>query len=136
LSWLPDGKGLVIVDRKTIDVSKPALETICRMDLDGRLTTLCEGSSPQVLGDWKRILFQEPTSRMWKTGDLDGADVKLYADGMKGCAFPAPSPDGKRLLMMRFRSGSAPEPLIFPLGQSDGKSATIAAGLWKSPAWR
>ncbi len=136
VSWFPDGKALLIVDRKSIDLSKPAIETICRLDLEGRVTKLCPGSSPVMLGDGKRILFEDRTSRTWNTCNLDGGDVKLYADGMKGCAFPAPSPDGKRLLMMRFRSGQAPEPLIFLLGQSEGTPATKTAGLWKSPAWR
>jgi hypothetical protein len=136
LCWFPDGKALVIVDRKSVDVSKPAIGTICRLDLDGRITKLCPGSSPVVLGDGKRILFQDQTSRTWKTCDLVGGDVKLYADGMKGCAFPAPSPDGKRLLMMHFRSGQGPEPLIFPLEHSEGTPATTAPGLWTSPAWR
>jgi hypothetical protein len=55
---------------------------------------------------------------------------------MKGCAFPAPSPDGKRLLMMHFQPGKGPEPLIFPLGQNDGKPVTTVPGLWSTPAWR
>ena len=135
LSWLPDGKGLIITDRKPIDVSKPAISTICRLDLDGRLTKLCAGGSPVVLDEEKRILFEDQATRLWQTCDLEGGDVKLYADGMKGCAFPAPSPDGKKLLMMHFRAGQAPEPLIFPLGQTAGKPATTAPGLWKSPAW-
>jgi Tol biopolymer transport system component len=134
--WFPDGKALVIIDRKSIDVSSPAISTICRLDLDGRLTKLCPGASPVVLGDGKRILFEDQTTRTWKTCALDGGDVKIYADGMKGCGFPAPSPDGKRLLMMHFVSGRAPEPLIFPLDQSEGKPATTAPGLWAIPCWR
>jgi hypothetical protein len=136
LSWLPDGKGVVIIDRKTVDMSKPAEETVCRLDLDGRLTNLCAGSSPRILYETKRILFEEASSRTWKTCDLVGGDIKPYADGMKGCAFPAPSPDEKRLLMMSFRPGRAPVPMIFPLGQSNGTPATTAPGLWASPAWR
>ena len=38
--------------------------------------------------------------------------------------------------MMRFRTGQAPEPVIFPVGQSDGTPVTRVAGLWASPAWR
>ncbi len=136
VSWLPDSKGLVIVERTSIDVSKPAVEAVCRLDLDGRVTKLCPGSSPVVLGESKRIMFQDQTTRLWMTCDISGADVKLYADGMKEYAFPAPAPDGKRLLMMRFRKGQAPEPMIFSLEQTEGKAATTVPGLWKSPAWR
>jgi hypothetical protein len=136
LAWLPDGNALLVTDRKAIDVKKPPVSTICRMDLDGRITPLCEGTAPVVLGDGKRILFEDQTSRTWKTCDLDGKDIKLYAGGMEGCAFPSISPDGKRLVMMRFRTGEAPEPVIFTLGESEGKPATTAPGLWKSPSWR
>ena len=135
-SWLPDGKGLLVADRKSIDASKPPLSTICRLDLEGRLTATREGTAPVVLGDGKRILFEDPESQSWKTCDLEGRNVEVYAGGMKGYAFPAPSPDGKQLLMMRFRTGHAPEPMIFPLGQSEGKPATTTPGLWKHPAWR
>jgi hypothetical protein len=136
VSWLPDGKELIISENKTIDVSKPSISTICRMDRQGKITRLCEGASPVVLSDGKRILFEDQASRTWKTCDLNGSDVKLYADGMKGYAFPRPSPDGKRLLMMRFRSGQAPEPLIFAVGQTEGRAATTAPGLWITPGWR
>jgi Tol biopolymer transport system component len=136
VSWFPDGKFLLLADRKSIDASKPALSTICRMDLEGRLTKLREGASPVMLGDAKRIFYQDQSSHLWKTCDLEGGDEKPYADGMKGCAFPAPSPDGQRLLMMHFQSGKAPEPMIFPAGGNDGKPATSVSGLWSNPVWR
>ncbi len=44
--WFPDGKFLLLADRKSIDVSKPALSTIYRMDLEGRLTKLARGCEP------------------------------------------------------------------------------------------
>ena len=46
------------------------------------------------------------------------------------------APDGKRLLMMRFRQRQAPEPMIFNLEQTEGKVVTTVPGLWASPAWR
>ncbi len=136
LSWFPDGKALLIVDRKNVEMSKPPLNTICRMGLDGEVKPLLKGSSPVILGDGKTILFQDQESRTWKTCNLEGGDIMVYANGMEGHGFPAPSPDGKRLLMMHFRQGQAPEPLIFAIGQVEGKPATTALGLWKSPAWR
>jgi hypothetical protein len=136
ISWTPDGKGLILVERKSVGISKPPRETICRLDLDGQLTRLIEGSSPVLVGDRSRILFQNLPMKMWNTCDLNGGDVRIYANGMKGHGFPAPSPDGKRLLMMRFQVGQAPEPIVFPLDQVEGTPATTAPGLWMSPAWR
>jgi hypothetical protein len=55
--------------------------------------------------------------------------TRLVCAAKSGC-LQSP-PDGKRLLLMRFRSGRPPEPVIFPLGQSEGKPAPTALGLWK-----
>jgi hypothetical protein len=136
VSWLPDGRGLLTVDRKDVGASKPPLSTISRLDLDGRLTPLREGSSPVVLGDGKTVLFEDAGSRTWQTCDLGGGDVKPYAGGMNGHTFPAPSPDGRRLLMMHFRQSQAPEPMVFRRGENEGKPATTAPGLWAHPARR
>src|SRR5947209_8281089 len=43
---------------------------------------------------------------------------------------PSPSPDVKRLLMMHFDPGQAPEPLIYQSGTVQGKPATTAPGPW------
>jgi hypothetical protein len=136
VSWFPDGRGLLTIDRNTAELSKPSIDTVCRMSLDGELETLCPGTSPVILGDGKTILFEDQASRTWKTCNLAGGDVRPFADGMKGHAFPAPSPDGKRILMMHFQPGGAPEPLIFAVGNNKGEPATLAPGLWTSPAWR
>ena len=133
-SWLPDGRGLILLVRVP-DVAKNRLiDTIARLDLDGKLTNLREGSMPVVLGDGRRILFKH--SDTWHTCNLDGKDVKPYADSLKGYGFPAPAPDGKRILMMRFETGKAPVPLVLPIDGSIGKPATTAPGLWAMPGWR
>ncbi len=139
LSWLPDGKGLVLLHREVADPSDlvgPRTATIARMDLDGRLTKIREGSMPVLLNDGKTILFEDTKSRTWQTCGLDGRDVKPYAGGLAGYGFPSPAPDGKRIMMMHFRQGSAPEPTIFPIGEDRGKPAITAPGLWATPAWR
>jgi hypothetical protein len=136
VSWFPDGKALLTFERNDPKASKPAAETVCRIGLDGRVERIVEGALPVIVDEGKRILFQDVAFRTWKTCDMNGADVKVYANGLQGYGFPAPSPDGKRLLMIRFRPGQAPEPMILPLGQSEGKPATTAPGLWTTPAWR
>jgi hypothetical protein len=120
-SWLPDGKGLVIVKRDSSgNMNEPPRSTICRMDLEGKLVALREGSSPIVI-EGKRILFQD--DQLWKTCDLEGKDEQLFAGGLKGHGFPAPAPDGKRILFMRFAQGKGPAPTIYELGSSeDGRS--------------
>src|SRR5262249_3331966 len=97
LSWLPDGRGLLMVDRKVVEMSKPTHDTVSRMSLDGEVTLICEGSSPVLLGDGKVILFQDQRTRMWNTCDLNGKEIRPYAGGMPGHGFPAPAPDGKRV---------------------------------------
>jgi hypothetical protein len=138
-SWLPDGKGLVLLHREAADPSdltEPRTATIARMDLDGRLTKIREGGEPVLLNDGKTILFEDTRARTWQTCGLDGGDVKPYADGLSGYGFPSPAPDGERIVMMHFRQGIAPEPTILPIGGSDGKPALTAPGLWATPAWR
>jgi hypothetical protein len=135
-SWLPDGRGLILLVRLP-DVAKDRLtDTITRLDLDGKLTTLRPGSMPVLLGDGRRILFQDSQARTWHTCNLEGQDAKPYADGLEGYAFPTPAPDGKRLLMMHSQPGQGPVPVVLPIDAGQGKPATTAQGLWAMPAWR
>jgi len=139
LSWLPNGKGLILLVRESTDpsdVTAPRTDTIARMDMNGGIEKVREGTSPVLMGDGKTILFQDSKSRTWHTCDLDGGHAKQFADGLERYGDPSPAPDGKRMIMMHFRSGKAPEPMILPIGESKGIPATTARGLWASPAWR
>jgi hypothetical protein len=139
LSWLPDGKGLILVDRGVSDPSnltRPTTDTIARMDLGGRLTKIREGTMPVLLDHGKTILFEDLKSRAWQTCGLDGENLKPYAGGLIGYGFPSPAPDGRRIIMMQFRKGVAPVPTILPIGGAEGKPAIAAPGLWTLPAWR
>ncbi len=135
-SWLPDGRGLILRTREPTGRNGQTIDTIARMDLEGRLTKLREGSSPVLLGDGKTILFQESSTLTWHTCDLDGGKAKLYVDGLKGYGFPAPAPDGKRLLLMHYKAGTAPEPVILQIGDRAERPVTTVPGLWGAPAWR
>jgi hypothetical protein len=139
LSWLPDGKGLLLLVRESLDPSDPVAattSTVARMDMEGRITKIGEGGSPVLLGDGKTILYQDTKSHQWSTCDLSGANVRLFGDGLAGYGFPSPAPDGQRIMMMHFRPDKAPEPMIFRIGDSKGTPATTAPGLWAAPAWR
>jgi hypothetical protein len=91
---------------------------------------------PVALADGRRILFKDPQAGTWHTCNLDGQDEKPYADGLKGYGFPAPAPDGRRLLMMHFQPGQGPVPVVLPIDAGQGRPATTAPGLWAMPAWR
>jgi Tol biopolymer transport system component len=104
--------------------------------LGGELLATGFSLFPSLSPDGKTILFEEASARTCQTCDLDGKNVKPYAVGTKGYGFPAPSPDGKRILMMHFQQGKEPEPVIFPLGGTEGMPATTVPGLWTTPARR
>jgi WD40-like Beta Propeller Repeat len=91
---------------------------------------------PVLLNDGKTILFEDTKNRTGQTCGLDGGDLKPYAGGLTSYGFPSPAPDGKRIIMMHFRQGSAPEPTVFTIGEKDGKPALTAPGLRATPAWR
>ena len=132
-SWLPDGKGLVLITRKHAAMDKPSVTTLVRMDLDGRVTPLRAGDCPFVLPAG-RIVFED--GGLWRTCGLDGRDATLLADGMKGYGFPSPGPLGKRVLWMQFARGRAPRPVVVEMGATKAVPVTDAPGLWSWPAWR
>ncbi|MDG3007925.1 hypothetical protein [Paludisphaera mucosa] len=137
-SWLPEGRGFVFLSRESADpddLQSARTPWICRMDMEGKVERIRQGNFP-VLLDGRTILFRDDAAKAWRTCGLDGGDPKPYAGGLPDYNFPSLGPDGKRLLMMRFRQGAAPEPTILPLGSDAGKPAVSAPGLWASPAWR
>jgi hypothetical protein len=134
-SWLPDQNGFIVDVRKSVDMNKPSQEMISRMDLDGKITPIHGGSQPLLLADGKTILYEDQADRLWKTCDLSGANEKPFGDGFPKHGFPALSPDGKRILFMKFDS-TGPKPMIFNLGETAGKPATTQPGLWAMPAWQ
>lgn len=136
LSWYPDGKAVSLVSRRFRGTDQPSEESVARMDLEGNLTVLRRGGHPAVLADGKSILFQDETDQLWKTCDLEGKNVRPLGDGLARCGFPTVAPDGKRLLVMRFRQGQAPEPLVVDLATFSRTPVPVSGGIWAMPAWR
>jgi len=134
LSWLDDGQGLILVDRKMVSMDESTEDSVARMTLDGTVTVLVPGRHPVLIPRRGRILFQQDDG--WKTSDLDGRNVELYAGGMKGYGFPAVSPDGTRLVWMRFETGKMPQPVIQTFGSTAVTELDLGPGLWAGPAWR
>jgi Tol biopolymer transport system component len=139
LSWMPDGKGLILVSRQNVRMDKPPVSTICRMDLIGQLTPLRPGDSPVLLQDG-RILFEEYSEDgrhwQWKTCNLSGQDVKLFGDGLKKLSFPAPAPDGLRMLMIRYVPDRGTTPYVFRIGEAPDQPAVQVGGTWSGAVWR
>lgn len=131
--WMPDGQH-VIFPLRDPPLDKVQKVSLAVMDMDGNVVKLCPGDDPNPLADGKRILFEDDQQH-WNTCDLKGQNVKLFADGMAGYGFPAVAPDGKRLLLMRFQP-QPPKPLVFEIGQAEGKVITDEEGLWAMPVWR
>ena len=137
LAWPADGNGLLFGrQRGQGRVEEPAGNLICRMSLKGEVSEVRFGDNPVLLGDTKRILFHSPEDGAWMTCDLAGGDERRFLTGLPDHAFPAPSPDGKHVLMLRMGKASGPEPLIFDLETEKQQPATLTGGLWGQPAWR
>jgi hypothetical protein len=135
-NWTADGKHLILLERKSDSLKGPETHTLAIMDLAGNLTEIRPGDSPLLLADRQTILFRDATTDLWHTCDLAGQKDQLYGDGLKSYGFPSPSPDGKRILMMHFISGSLPEPVELQIGASQGRVFAPVDGLWTRPISR
>ena len=139
VNWLPDGTGLILLTRETPNLDQPSIGTICRMDLNGEITQLCSGDSPIVIPSTRTIVFEEriaKSERVWKQCDLDGKNAKVLHSGFHDMGFPTVSPDGKRLIMMRFNPATGPRPTIIDLDSGNMTPASDKSGFWMKPAWR
>jgi hypothetical protein len=134
-SWLPDGKGLVVLSRKYVRLDQPSEDTICRMDLDGHFTPLLKGDLPVVLAPHETILYHAQ-DKTWMTCGLDGRGARRVLDGLTDFNFPSPSPDGKRLLLMKFGGPDGPRPHVLDLSTGRNTPIDVEAGLWAFPIWR
>lgn len=136
LNWLPNNSGLILVVRKSRDPNKPSDETISRMDLDGNVVALRRGSSAQLVRGGTRILYEEPATEQWFTCDLAGSDPVLVGDGLKEFGFPAASPSGDKVLMMRFAEPTGPRPYVVDVVTGAASPIPVGEGLWAFPRWR
>jgi hypothetical protein len=136
LSWLPDGRGLIAVSRKKSPEQEQAV--VCRLGLDGQLTELCQGSSPVVLGNSPKILFdaRNGDASRWMICDLNGKNAQQLGDGLAKFGFPSPSQDGSQVLMMRFGGTDGPKPTIVNVATGEAKAIPTGPGLWVMPGWR
>jgi hypothetical protein len=135
-SWLPDGSGLVIITREYPDLSKPSIDTISRMGLDGTVTPIRKGEQPVVLRPYRRIVYYHPDEQRWKLCDLKGKDITVIGDGLADFHFPAPSHNGRQLIMMSGDETTGPRPYLIDIATGDKKPLSVGDGLWVLPSWR
>ncbi len=133
LAWLDDGQGLVLVHRQMVSMDLPTENSVAILDMQGQVKILLKGNNPVLIPGKGRILFEDGD---WKTCDLEGKDVQLYGDGMPGLDFPAVAPDGQRLIWMRFKKGTMPQPVVQIYGELPVQPLDLGPGLWACPAWR
>lgn len=131
--WMADGQHVIFPLRDPAPLDQVQKVSLAVMDMEGNVITLGPGDEPNPLVDGKRILFEDD-HQLWNTCDLNGHDIKLLAGGMSGYGFPAVAPDGKRLLMMRFKP-QPPRPIVFEIGKVEGRAVTAEQGLWGMPVW-
>ncbi|NLE60782.1 MAG: hypothetical protein GX616_20745, partial [Planctomycetes bacterium] len=136
LSWLPDDKGLILVSREAVDMNKPSVSTICRMNLKGTITPIRKGGHPLLIPKRNRILFENQDDDLWYTCNLDGQDVQRVADGLSRHGFPTCSPDGERLLFMKYGGKGGPVPVMLKFGERQTSPVTNKPGFWGCPEWR
>jgi Tol biopolymer transport system component len=136
LSWLPDGSGIVLVTRRNVDLESPSIDTVARMDLQGRITPICNGTNPVVLNPYRRILYSDQTDNSWNICDLSGKHIAVLGDGMKDYNSPTASPDGRRLVMMRIDESVGPRPYVIDIATGNADPIAVDQGLWVVPAWR
>ncbi len=136
LSWLPDGRGLILVKRTADASGKRTESAIARMDLDGAVTPLLSGAFPYVLASGDRLMFRDEAADQWKTCDLDGGDVRLIGDGLQDFGFPAVSPRSARAVMMKYGGAKGPRPYVVDIVTGKETAIAVEDGLWITPSWR
>jgi Tol biopolymer transport system component len=133
-SWA-EGNRIVFEKREYPDPSKPAKADIRITDLQGNQRKIVDGRFPVVLADGVTLLYCD-NQKQWTLCDLEGKNPRLLGDGMKEYSFPAPAPDGQRMLMIHYGgAGSAPVPTIVKLSDGSVTPLRLGPGLWTIPTW-
>ncbi len=136
LTWHPDGRSLFCVLRESDLPTNTSKSFIIQVLFDGKTRKLRAGGFPCLLPTLQRFLFEDQDDdRRLKTCDLEGKDVRLFGDGFKGFGFPAPSSDG-RLLLMKFVNGQSPQPCLIDLTTLQVTPLLVRPGMWSRPAWK
>jgi hypothetical protein len=124
---LPDASGVVLISRKYRGMTKLSENFVSRMDMDGKLTTLVEGDCAVSLQPKRAIFFQKGDA--WFTCDFEGKSLQPVLDGEPKYGFPAASPDGNRVLLMKFGGRNGPRPYIVSLKTKETTAVPVTPGL-------
>ncbi|CAE7762588.1 yqjF, partial [Symbiodinium microadriaticum] len=123
VNWLPESNGFILAIRENDGLLETKATRICHMDLDGKLTELCQGSEPRLLGKSRRILLKGEDGS-WYTCNMQGKDRQIVGDGLKGFGSPSANNPADNVLMTKFDDKDGPRPylgLVFGLSL-DGNS--------------
>lgn len=133
LSWNPDGQSLIGTVRHTTSLSEVPIAKVTEIRLDGSVTELASGSFSVLLPSLNRILYKSKEGKL-NTCKLDGSDEETFDVGDTELGFPAPSNDG-RLMMMKFEKGKAPVPCLIDIKTRKTTPLPLQPGLWSTPRW-
>jgi hypothetical protein len=136
ISWLPDASGLLLITRRYESRDKPSSDSLARLNMDGTLTELRPGSRPALVQNGTKIMYEDKDQQKWYTCDLTGENPVLVGDGLSGFGFPAPSPQGDRVLMMRFGQPAGPRPHVVDVRTGHAQPMPVGKGLWTMPVWK
>jgi len=133
LNWLPDGTGVILERRTTIDMNKPSKGTICRMDLSGKRMDIRDGKRPLLLADGKSMMFEDE-NRAWHVCGLDGKVLRKLTDGSQWHMFESLSFAGDKILGTKnARKGLGAEAIVFDPQTGAETPLTPLKGLWTQP---
>jgi len=134
LNWLPNGTGFVLSMRPDANRKPEDADRIYRMDLDGKVTLLCDGNSPTVLVGRKAIAFEAP-DHAWRLCDLDGSNPRPLGTAGAQFASASPSSDDNRLLMLG-DGKNGPATAVYDLSTQTYRFLDLPKGLWAISVWR
>ncbi|MHC2069509.1 TolB-like translocation protein [Bremerella sp. T1] len=134
VNWLPESNGFILAIRENDGLLETKATRICHMDLDGKLTELCQGSEPRLLGKSRRILFKGEDGS-WYTCNMQGEDRQIVGDGLKGFGSPSANNPADNVLMTKFDDTDGPRPYLVDINSGEAKAVDVGAGFWSQPRW-
>lgn len=136
--WLPDATGFILTRTERLAGAQP-ITTLCRLSLNGNMTSLRPVFYARILGDQPRIIFQEKEGGEWKSCDLQGGDVQRVGDGLLHLSYAAPGRSGKAAILVSTLVSTTSDgfrAFLVDLATSKRERIPLPEGFWWLPSWR